>query len=135
MEISSNSTDPKRIDFTNSNPIDLDNNRHTFRAEILDYIPMVSTASGVARAGFGMLQIVAAFALNTASLVDFCLHPSRGSSIDDGTSLRLQGKANIRRGSIAMWPILGNITLYLYDHSSYAKDWERREAALDAIDI
>lgn len=123
------------VNITDSNRVDLDNNRRTFRVEILDYIPMVSIVSGVARTGFGALQIYAAAAQSTVSLVDFCFHPSRGSSIDDGTSWYLQGKANMLRGSIAIWPVLGNITLYLYDHSSLAKDWERRQAGINVVGL
>ncbi len=115
---------------TNSHQHALDSNPYAFRVEVLDYIPIVSIASGVARVGLGALQVTASVAQDVASFIDFCCHPSQGSSIENGTSLFLHGKANMIRGSIAIWPILGNITLYLYDHSSLAKDWERRVAAI-----
>lgn len=119
------------INSTDSDHLDLDTHRGILRVEVLDYIPLVSIVSGVARSFFGLLQIGAAAIQGTVSFVDFCFHPSRGSSIDDGNSLYLHGKANIMRGSIAMLPILGNLSLYLYDHSSLAKDWERRQAWIE----
>ncbi len=121
------------VGFTNSDR--LDNNLCSFGLEFLDYIPMVSIASGVARLAFGMLQTVAAPIKDVVSFVDFYSHPSGGSSIDNGTSLYVRGRANMIRGSTAMWPILGNITLYLYDHSSLAKDWERHVAGINAATI
>jgi hypothetical protein len=123
------------LNSTDSDRLDLDINRGILRVEVLDYIPLVSIVSGVARVFFGMLQTAAAAIQGTVSFVDFCFHPFRGSSIDDGNSLYLHGKANIARGSIAILPIVGNISLYLYDHSSLAKDWERRQAGIEAIRI
>ncbi len=110
------------------NLFNLNNNQPIFRAETLDYIPIVSIASGATRATFGMLQIFVAPMQDVLSLANFCLHPSQGLSIDGDTSLNLRGKANMIRGSIAMCPIFGNITVYLFDHSSSAKNWELRAA-------
>jgi|GEM_PF-5905235 len=123
------------VGFTNSDRFDLGKNQRRFRVEVLDYIPMVSMASGATRVAFGALQEVAGLTKDVASFVDFCFHPSRGSSIDNGTSLCLRGKANMMRGSLAIWPILGNVTLYLYDRSSLAKNWERRVAGITAMGL
>jgi hypothetical protein len=117
------------ISSANSDRYNLDKNQYAFELKNLDYIPIISIVSGIARTAFGTLQQVAGLAQDTVSLVHFCFHPSADSSIDNNTSLHLRGKANIIRGSIAICPIVGNITLYLFDHSSVSKDWELRLAA------
>lgn len=102
---------------------------NTFRLEVLDYIPLVSTVSGIARSIFGALQLGVGTIQSTVDLVDFCVHPCEKLDKDDGSYMLNQGKSNMVRGSVAMFPILGNIVLYLYDHSRFAKsgdaiDWK-----------
>lgn len=115
----SNSTNTNQNSSYNLKDIDL---------KILDYIPGVSTGSGVARICFGALQTLAAAVQSTVSLVDLCLHPIAGTKISDGTYVDNQGRSNMARGTVAAIPILGNITLYIYDHSRFANlgdkmDW------------
>ena len=101
-------------------------NPSTFELEVLDYIPLVSLVSGVARTIFGAMQLVVAAVQSTVDLVDFLFHPyDERSGKNDGSYMYNQGRANMARGSVAMVPILGNIALYLYDHSRYAKSGDR----------
>ena len=111
------------IDSTNSMSSG-SNNLSTSRLEVLDYIPLVSTVSGIARSIFGFLQMGAGTIQSTVDLVAFCVHPYENFDKDDGSYMFNQGKSNMVRGSVAMFPILGNIFLYLYDHSRFAKSGE-----------
>ena len=117
------------MDMQVSNPTNTNESRsfnpRDFNLKTLDYIPVVSIASGIARFGFGGMQLVASAVQSTVALVDLCLHPTEGSSKNDGTYMYNQGMSNMARGSVAIYPILGNITLYVYDHSRFANTGDR----------
>ena len=95
----------------------------TFRLKTLDYIPLVSIVSGVARWVFGATQIVGGTIQSTIDLV----HVLRTGKLDgdDGSYMYNQGKSNMVRGSVAIWPIVGNIALYVYDNSRFANSGDR----------
>ncbi len=81
---------------------------------VLDYIPLVSTVSGAARAFFGSIQ----------SAVGVVLLPVQIAGRMAGhkqSFILIQGIANVVRGIIAAKPIVGNIAMYLYDSSKIVK--------------
>lgn len=96
----------------------------TFRVEVLDYIPIVSTISGIARAVFGVIQAAVGV---VAFPVQLC---GRVTNVRSPFILN-KGIANVVRGVIAGKPFVGNIILYLYDHSHVTKRDLRRAAGLD----
>lgn len=75
----------------------------------LDYIPLVSSVAGVARAAFGILEATLGTVALPIQLVQ------RMCKVQHRFLFNL-GISNIVRGSIAFMPIAGNITLYFYDH-------------------
>ncbi len=101
----------------------------TSRLKTLDYIPLVSTVSGIARWFFGAMQMGVGTIQSTIDLVDFRVHRGEKLDRDDGSYIFNQGKSNMVRGSVAICPILGNFVLYVYDHSRFANsgnaiDWK-----------
>jgi len=101
-------------------------NLSTSRLKTLDYIPLVSAVSGITRSIFGALQMGVGTIQSTVDLVNFCVHRCEK---DEGSYIFNQGKSNMVRGSVAICPILGNIILYVYDHSRFANsgnviDWK-----------
>jgi hypothetical protein len=114
--------DTPSVSLANSSRIDPANNQRAFSVEVLDYIPILSIVSGLARFAFGELQMASSAIQDAFS----CFYPSKDSSVRSRSSLYLEGKANAMRGAVAITPILGNISLYFYDRSSLAKNWERR---------
>lgn len=82
--------------------------------EILDWIPIVSIVSGVARAVFGFLQAVVGVFAFPFQLIGRTSHVKK-------PFILIQGFANMVRGSIAVKPIVGNVILYIYDHTSIFK--------------
>jgi hypothetical protein len=104
------------------------NHLSTFEYKTLDYIPGVSIVSGVARMCFGLTQTVYAIGPSTVDLVNFFTTGIENNGKSSGKYIWNQGNTNILRGSIAIWPGIGNITLYIFDQSSYGKldnpiDW------------
>ena len=92
--------------------------------EYMDYIPFVSMVSGVARAVFGIFQ--AAY-----GIVSY--HWEKNARVLGNKSpfTFVEGIANIVRGIVAAHkPFVGNIALYLYDHSRILKPDIRRAAGL-----
>lgn len=94
------------------------------RLEVLDYIPLVSTVSGIARVMFGAIEATVGVVVFPIQLGGRVLN-YRSSFVFN------QGVANIIRGVIACTPIGGNIVLYFYDHSPVIKRDIRRAAGLD----
>ena len=81
----------------------------------LDYIPLVSTVSGIARAAFGILQVVIGVVVLPVQLC------ARVANYEHRYLINL-GMSNIVRSTFAIFPITGNIALYFYDHSQFIKD-------------
>jgi len=108
--------------------VDLDSKQHTFPVKVLDYVPIISTVSGIARSAFGLLQIATAPVQDVVSFVNYCFNPAQNLNMNnEANRLSLRGKANMIRGSMAMYPIIGNISVYLLDHNC-EKGWELRGA-------
>jgi len=78
----------------------------------LDYIPLVSTVTGVARVIFGVLEAVLGILTIPFELIRDAYEGKNHQY------LLISGCANVGRGFVAGWPIVGNIALYLYDHSN-----------------
>lgn len=93
--------------------------------KVLDYIPIVSTISGIVRIIFGGLETVLGLCLLTVQLIQ------RYYSQKRTPFLFVDGFANIIRGSIAAQPVVGNIVSYLYDYSSTIRRDIRRASGLD----
>lgn len=92
--------------------------------QFLDYIPLVSVISGVARAVFGIFEtlfgiIALPFQLGARAIGR--KHPF----------ICIEGVANIIRGVIAIKPIIGNVILYIYDHSKVFKRDIRKAAGIE----
>ncbi len=88
------------------------NSPHPFRVEALDYFPLVSTISGVARVVFGTVQAAVGLVLFPIQLC--------GRIVNYKTPFILgHGIANIVRGCVATVPVFGNISLYIYDHTRF----------------
>ena len=81
---------------------------------VVDYIPIVSIVSGVARGFFGSIQTAVGVLLFPVELI------SRVSG-HNHSFIAVHGIANVIRGAIACKPLVGNIVLYLYDHSPRMK--------------
>lgn len=86
--------------------------RHPFRLETLDYFPVVSTVSGIARAIFGTVQTAVGLVLFPIQLCGKILNLN-------SSFILVHGIANIVRGLVATVPIGGNIALYVYDHTRF----------------
>jgi hypothetical protein len=97
-----------------------------YRVEVLDYIPVVSIVSGVARSIFGFLQMGYSFGKEMVSIFTDPL----GKHTNDILILYGHGKANVIRGGFVMTPIFGNILIYLYDHSEMKKNCNYKNLAL-----
>jgi hypothetical protein len=79
----------------------------------LDYIPFISVVTGVARIIFGILEMVLGILLLPLEVL-------RGlfTGVNHEFTL-IQGAVDILRGYVAAHPFIGNIALYLFDHSSW----------------
>lgn len=107
------------LDLRNESPY-----QNPFRLEVLDYIPLVSTVSGVARAVFGVVETALGAVIFPIELVGrVCRYKQPFTFV--------YGVSNIVRGSIAAEPVVGNIILYLYDHSPVIKRDFRRATGID----
>ncbi len=77
--------------------------------EKLDYIPLISTITGIVRIAFGIFEVA----------IGFCLFPweiIRSTYTGRQCEFTLiQGGLNILRGYVATRPFVGNIGLYLFD--------------------
>lgn len=91
--------------------------------EFLDEIPIVSTVTGAVRQIFGAAEVLLGIPAFPIQLI------GRAYGIKH-SFLIVQGLANIVRGHVAMYPITGNIAIYLYDHSSIVKNDFRRSAGI-----
>jgi hypothetical protein len=80
-----------------------------------DYVPVVSNFSGTVRGVFGTVEAVVGVV--TLPFEVF----GRTISSQSRPFILVDGIANVVRGTIAETPILGNIALYLYDHSVVLK--------------
>ncbi len=77
----------------------------------LDYIPLVSTITGIARIAFGFIQaVIGLLVIPIEVLVGVCSQKNRQFTL-------VNGLAHVVRGAVATYPIFGNIALYLYDRS------------------
>jgi len=78
----------------------------------LDWIPLISTITGLVRAIIGIVEIVIGIFSWPFELIY--------DSIQGTTHqlLIVQGCANVFRGSVAAVPLAGNFALYLYDNSN-----------------
>ena len=85
---------------------------HPFRLEALDYFPLVSTISGIARVVFGTVQAAVGLVLFPFQLCGRVLNYKSSFILGHGI-------ANIVRGFVAMCPVAGNISLYVYDHTRF----------------
>lgn len=81
---------------------------------VLDYIPLVSNISGVARVIFGTAETIVGF-------VAFPVQLGRRVFGYKESFILNHGVANIVRGVVAQGPVISNIALYLYDHSLLIK--------------
>ncbi len=75
----------------------------------LDYIPLVSSISGVARAAFGLLETTVGVVVLPIQMVQRLCNVQHRFLFNLGIS-------NMVRGTISFVPIAGNITVYIYDH-------------------
>lgn len=103
----------KRADSAGIDPI----YHSTTSFETLDYIPLVSTVSGIARGVFGIGETIVGAAVFPVQLIRrFCniRHPF----------IFNLGVSNIVRGAIAIEPFVGNVILFLYDYSTVKKGFQ-----------
>ncbi len=115
--------------------ISLDPSRKTpppphFEIDTLDYIPIVSRISGLARQLLGLGQTIVGIATFPFELAE----RARVSGNENPPFLAALGISNMIRGSIAKRQIRGNIALYLYDHcdmkEAVQRDFGIREETL-----
>ncbi len=88
-----------------------------------DYVPLMSNVSGSIRGLFGVVESVVGVVTLPFELLGRIAFDPRPFVLVDGV-------ANVVRGSIAETPILGNVVLYLYDHSVVFKTDFQRSAGL-----
>jgi hypothetical protein len=81
----------------------------------LDYIPLVSTVSGVARVAFGFLQTVLGIVMAPVQIGQRVLGHNKSRFLFN------IGISNIVRGDIASAPFIGNFVIYVYDHLPHIK--------------
>lgn len=81
----------------------------------LDYIPLVSTISGVARVAFGALEVALGAVVLPAQVILRICNVKHRFLLNIGVS-------NIVRGTVGATPITGNIALYIYDHTTTARE-------------
>ena len=94
--------------------LDYSNLNNNSVVNVLDYIPIISNISGVVRSIFGTIEAV-------VGIPTFPIELFVRATGARNTFLFVDGIANIIRGSVASTPLLGNVTLYLYDHSPMIK--------------
>lgn len=75
-----------------------------------DYIPVASNISGGVRGLFGTVEVIVGVVTLSFEMIGRMAGRSRPLVVVDGV-------ANIVRASVAECPVVGNIALYLYDHS------------------
>lgn len=87
--------------------------------ETLDWIPIVSTGAGALRKVLGCAQVITGVVTIPFEILArvFC---SRKEPF-----IMVRGVSNIVRGSIALFPIVGNLTLYFYDHTQFKMNVQR----------
>ncbi len=84
-----------------------------------DYVPLISNVSGTVRIGVGTIEAVVGVVTGpTIELVGRLCGRSK-------PFLFIDGIANVIRGSVAEAPVIGNIALYIYDHSSSKSTFQR----------
>jgi len=103
---------------------DLDDDYRSSCIEILEYIPLVSTIVGLARAIFGLAETLIGLLTLPFELASRSIEHKKPLMVIDGL-------ANIARGLIAAKPIIGNVILYVYDHSSATKRDIRKGIGLE----
>ena len=90
----------------------LGSNHYPSLFQQLDYVPLVSTITGIARIVFGLFEVVLGILAAPFELIRDA-YTGRNHQYT-----LIRGVTNIGRGFVAAWPLVGNIALYLYDHAN-----------------